>query len=187
LKQLAAILLLGIMLFNWVGYRILNSLFEDHANQQMEAQLNENKYDESLLISLKIPANHLPYYSNSKLFERIDGQVIMEGVSYNFVKRRLFKDSLELLCIPNIAVMNLQNAKDYLFRVVNDLQQKNQGRKTSSHPGSSKNFSSDLYALNDPLSIQGIYSISCPSISHYLASLYSLVILGADHPPETQS
>jgi hypothetical protein len=185
LRQIAAILLLGIFLFNWFGYRLLTSFLEKEANQRLEAQLNENTYDETGLISLKIPVSRLPYYSNSKLFERIDGQVEMGGIRYNYVKRRLFGDSLELLCIPNQAVMNLLSAKDYFFRLVNDLQHNGQGKKANSHPGPSKNFTADLFAWDDPFSLHTLYSIACGNGIQYSAAIYSPVISCADQPPET--
>ena len=94
---------------------------EDKANARLESQLNNGGYDESQLISIKIPATHLSYYTNSKFFDRVDGHIEIKGVKYNYVKSRLYNDSLELLCIPNHSLMRIQNAKDDFFKLVNDL------------------------------------------------------------------
>jgi hypothetical protein len=140
LKRTAAILLLAILLFNWVGYRLFVSYVENQNDSRLEAQLDKDEYNESELISLKVPATYLSYYNNSKSFERVDGQIEINGISYKYVKRRLYNDSVELLCIPNIASMRLQNAKDNFFKITNDLQNAAQNKKASSH-SVQKNFS----------------------------------------------
>lgn len=142
---------MGILLFNAAGYRWLTSLFESNANTRLEAQLDENQYNESDLISVKVPATHLPYYTNSKTFERTDGQLEVNGVQYKYVKRRFYRDSIELMCIPNQSAMKLQTAREDFFKLVNDLQHNGQGKKSDSHPGSSKNFSIDNFTLGTQL------------------------------------
>ena len=98
MKKTAAILLLGILTFNWVGYRYLLSYLEDRANTAFNSRLDSDNYDESDLISIKV-ANNLPY-TNAKKFERVNGQIEIAGVQYNYVKIKVSADSLELLCIP---------------------------------------------------------------------------------------
>ena len=132
---------MGILFFNWYGYQLLSSYLESRANKQLVARLDQNNYDESQLLSIKVPAAHLSYYNSSTQFERVDGRVEVGGIEYNYVKRRLFNDSLELLCIPNTTATNLQKAKNDFFRQVNDLQQQNQGKKNNSAP--TKDFSKD--------------------------------------------
>ena len=56
LKRIAAILLLGILLFNWFGYRLFIIFLENTENNKLEIRLDENNYDESELISVKVPA-----------------------------------------------------------------------------------------------------------------------------------
>lgn len=114
-------MLVGIFLFNWFGYRLLTSFLQDRANASLEFQLDNNKYDESQLISIKIPAN-LPYYTNSRHYDRVDGQISINGKHYNYVKRRLFNDSLEYLCIASEEKTRLSHARDEFFKLINDLQ-----------------------------------------------------------------
>lgn len=139
MKRTAAILLMGLLLFNWVGYRIVTSYLEDSANQQFNAKIDDNQYDESDLISIKI-VNNLPY-TNSREFERISGQIEIAGVQYNYVKMRVAADSLELLCIPNHDVTRMRASKDEFFKQVNDLQRNSQNKKTDNHSSASKIFS----------------------------------------------
>ena len=132
MKQLASILLIGILFFNWYGYQVLSMYWQQRAEHRLEARLDRHDYDDSQLTSIKIPLTTLSYYNGSTVFERVDGQIELNGVHYNYVKRRIFKDSLELLCIPNTTVTSLQKAKNDFFRQVNDLQQQTQGKKNGS-------------------------------------------------------
>ncbi len=141
MKQLASILLIGILFFNWYGYQVLSMYWQQRAEHKLEARLDRHDYEDSELTSIKIPLTTLSYYNGSTTFERVNGQVELNGTHYDYVKRRIFKDSLELLCIPNTTVTSLQKAKNDFFRQVNDLNQQNQGKKNSSSPV--KDFSKD--------------------------------------------
>jgi hypothetical protein len=157
---------------------------EGRVNTDLEAQLDGNSYDESELISIKVPAIHLGYYTNSSQFERVDGQMEFGGIEYKYVKRRLFNDSLELMCIPNHAIMSLQTAKDEFFRLVNDLQHTGQSKKPSSHPGSSKIFSIDVYTAQDVFTMIDLYATSAKSSSPDFVKFSSFFSPTADQPPE---
>ena len=141
LKQFAAILLIGILFFNWYGYQLLTSYWQQQAETKLEARLDKHQYDDDQLVSIKIPLTTLAYYNSNSTFERVNGQVDINGVHYNYVKRRIYGDSLELLCIPNTTAMVLQKVKNDFFRQVNDLQQQNQGKKNNTN--FSKDFSKD--------------------------------------------
>jgi hypothetical protein len=184
LKRIASILLLGILLFNWVGFRFFSSYMEQKANVQLETQLDNNNYDESQLISIKVPAQHVSSYVNSGQFERVDGQVEVNGVQYKYVKLRHFNDSLELLCIPNQQGMKLQNAKDDFFKLVNDLQHTGQNKKGDSHPGSSKNLSADYYLVTDFFKATNLSITISPESFCYTANLANTYSLTAEQPPE---
>jgi hypothetical protein len=53
MKQVAAILLLGIFSFNLFGYRLVALFLESKANTAMELSLDENDYRDDQLISIK--------------------------------------------------------------------------------------------------------------------------------------
>lgn len=123
---------MGILFFNWYGYQLLSAYWQRQADSKLEASLDRNEFDESQLISIKVPITQLAYYNSSTSFERVDGRIDVGGVPYKYVKRRIFKDSLELLCIPNVTAIRLQQSKNDFFRQVNDLQQQKQGKKNGS-------------------------------------------------------
>ena len=186
LKRFAAILLMGILFFNWYGYQLLSSYLESRANKQLVARLDQNNYDESQLLSIKVPAAHLSYYNSSTQFERVDGRIEVGGIEYNYVKRRLFNDSLELLCIPNHTAMGLQTAKNEFFKLVNDLQQHNgQGKKSGSHPDASKTFSSTDYDATLALFVMEDRCFTILSrASRNVTAISSAYIFTAEQPPD---
>jgi hypothetical protein len=114
---------------------LLSSLL-DKADRELETRLDENRYDESQLISIKVPVTHLSYYNTSDQFERVDGNIEVGGVQYKYVKRRIFNDSLEVLCIPNHTAMQLQAMK-----------------RQGSHPASSKIPAPEPYVFTAPFSL----------------------------------
>lgn len=180
---------MGVLLFNWAGYRLLTAYWEDRANTRLEAQIDENSYDETQLISVKIPAGHLSSYTHSSDFERVDGQVEIGGVQYKYVKRRLFNDSLQLLCIPNQRAMGLRTARNEFFRLVNDLQRNGKGGKSDQHPGSSKNFSGEYYTVNELLAFTACerpYKVVPASVDRP-ADIRSCILLTAERPPDLLS
>jgi hypothetical protein len=184
LKKFVAILIMGILVFNWGGYRLLNAYLENRADRQLEARLDRDSYDDSQLLLLKIPSTYLSYYNSSERFERVDGQIEVGGVQYKYVKRRLYNDSLELLCIPNHAAMELRTAKNEFFKLVNDLQHAGQGKKSGNHSGASKSFSPDNYTILDIFRIGGPGSARIAHASPYCALFTSCHSSTEGHPPE---
>jgi hypothetical protein len=147
LKTAAAILLSGILLFNWFGYRVLNDFLQNRADLQLQSQLDLRHYDESRLISIKLPATHLSYCNNSAIFERVDGQIEINGVPYQYVKRRIYNDSIELLCVPNQMALKLRLSGEDYFKLINDIQRSPHGQ---GHPMLTKFFAVDPYTAPVP-------------------------------------
>lgn len=102
---------MGILFFNWYGYQLLTMYMQRQSDLHLEARLDRNEYDESQLLRVKIPITSLAYYNSSREFQRVDGQIDIGGIRYQYVKRRIFGDSLELLCITNHTAMELQKVK----------------------------------------------------------------------------
>ena len=145
MRKIAAILLLVILLFNWVGYRFLSSYLQHRSDRQLEAKLDKNEYNEKDLIEIKVPL-HLPYQLNWREFERFDGEIDIEGVHYKYVKRKVYNDSLVLLCVPNTSKQNLEKAKDDYFKVVNDIDPSSQ-KKSDQQNLSFKNLLTEFFVV----------------------------------------
>jgi hypothetical protein len=100
LTRLLTISLLAILVFNMFGYQCVVAYLQQQNAFAIEARIDKDQYDDSELISIKVSLN-LPYYNGYAEFERTYGSVNIDGIDYEYVKRRVYKDTLELLCIPN--------------------------------------------------------------------------------------
>lgn len=129
MKKVTAILLLGIMLFNGFGYRIVSNYFDQKAAAHLISLIEENNYNENELVSVKTPIN-LPYYSNSPKFERVDGEMEINGVVYQYVERRVYNDSLEIRVLPNQDRLHIKNAKESFDKLASDFDQKLMEKKS---------------------------------------------------------
>jgi hypothetical protein len=87
----------------------------------LEKQVDLDKYDGQRLITIKTKLN-LPYYVSSPKFERAYGSITISGTSYQYVKRRIYKDTLELLCVPNEAKTTMQSLKNEIAKAAADGQ-----------------------------------------------------------------
>ncbi len=184
MKKILAILLLGILLFNWVGYRFISDYFEAKAFDEMQANIDINNYSSSELISIKVPFS-VPYGRNSIQFEKVSGSMEIKGVSYQYVKRRFYNDTLELLCLPNTAKTSVTNARDEFFKLANDFVNFSTSKKAapSNHhltKLSVQDYVGDHYfdIFQSPISLGHSYQ----SLSFSVDNLFYLQKL--DQPPE---
>jgi hypothetical protein len=144
MKKITALFFLTLFLFNLFGYRLIVDYLQQKLNDQLELRLDDNAYDESQLIELKIPM-HLPYQTSWSSYQRYDGEIEINGILYKYVKRKVFNDTLSLMCIPNAKKMHLETVKDDFFKISNDLQQNNNSKK----PGNSKSAFKNLQGEYD--------------------------------------
>lgn len=121
MKRLAAILLIAVLFFNWYGYRLMTGYLQQCADKRLETRLDNNDYDESLLVPVKTQVTALTYYEEADEWERTDGEITLNGIAYKYVKHRIHNDSIELLCIPNTAAIQLSESDNAFFRLVNNL------------------------------------------------------------------
>jgi hypothetical protein len=95
---------------NICGWQIFFSFAERSADRKMVASLDENKYNENDLIQIKLPLD-IPYTIDKKDYERCDGETVLNGVHYNYVKRIVSNDTMYLYCVPNHQKTELNNIK----------------------------------------------------------------------------
>ena len=121
MKKIAAILLILILLFNIVGYKLVFAYLEENATARLEQKIDAGQYDESQLIEIRIPLD-LPYYSDSK-YEFCYGETEFNGEHYRYVKRKVSGNTLYLLCLPHREKDNIVAAKTDFAKAVNDIPQ----------------------------------------------------------------
>lgn len=139
MKKITAIFFLILFSFNWFGYRLVYDCMQKLASKQLEASLDNNSYDESQLVEIKV-AVHLPYQTSWGSYERYNGEIQLNGVRYKYVKRKLANDTLYLKCIPNTKEMMLQTAKNDFFKLSNNLLQNSNSKKADNSTSVFKNL-----------------------------------------------
>lgn len=154
-RKISAICLLVILLFNTGGYRFYFNQLESAASAQLTVRLDNQQYEDKDLIEIRVPVN-LPYQTNWTDFERYNGEIVIEGVHYNYVKRKLYNDTLILLCIPNTEKMRLYNARETFFSLVNDLQQ------SSDHPASPTPLKTVKLITTEYLPLEELVALGMP-------------------------
>ena len=180
IKRLAAISLITLLVFNWYGYRILMNYREAQATSQLQAKLDQNQYDESTLFEIRVPLN-MPYITDWDDFETTYGETEINGMHYTYVKRKVERGELVLLCIANKEKTALRDAKDNFFKLVNDLQQPT-GKKDSKDHTVKIPFSDYIANIIPEFVINGYKIKSVHSL--YADVVASAVIDTPSQPPE---
>lgn len=154
MRKLVAIFMLAVFAFNVAGYQLVYNYLSHKSDATLELALDSDNYKDEDLIIIKQPTN-LPYYTDSKEFQRIDGEVEMDGVKYKYVKCRIYNGNLEMLCIPHKAKMQIEQSKNDYAKVANDFQQNDTQKKD----GSQKSFQKSISEYEE----QSLVSIDCGS------------------------
>lgn len=128
LKKPIAIILLIIHSFNLAGYPAIFAFLEHKASSKIIVQLDKGDYHDAQLVEVKIPYP-LPYSTNWNAYERVNGEIEVNGIHYNYVKRKLSNDTLYMMCIPNAEKTKLSVAKNDYLNVVNGVAENNSGKK----------------------------------------------------------
>lgn len=184
MRIFASIFFLFVLLFNSGGYRLLTDYLEHHQNTQLELQLDEKQYDETALIELRVPVN-LPYQTDWKEFERVNGEVEYNGIHYKFVERKLQNGEMIYKCIANKGKQLLVNARENFFKLVNDLQtQQSSNKKSSSTNQTIKTFSFDYCEQLKSWTFNAIQNLSSPPSLHRTEAVLHAFVCSPEQPPE---
>ncbi|HMF71123.1 MAG TPA: hypothetical protein VK616_06590 [Flavitalea sp.] len=134
------------------------------SSEDLASTIDQNKYDESELIEVKLRLN-LPYVTSQGDYEKYEGEITINGHHHNYVKRKVSGDTLYLLCLPNREKDKLQIAENNYGTVTNDFDSEH---KSESAVKKANTFNQYPLQLSD-------YSILAPQISfHEPSSFISL-------------
>jgi hypothetical protein len=178
LKKSASILLLLIFLFNTIGYKALFFYLEKEADARIEAKIRTIDELDKRLITIKLPIN-LPYQTDWREFESIDGEMTFKGKTYKYVKRKVMRDTLVLLCIDHSEKSRLEKGSAEYFKKVNDLTTESQKKPVL------KQAKTDYYQEVKDLVAYSLARLNkhykTPDFTPPIAAGYSLM---AEMPPE---
>ena len=183
MKKVASILFLSILLFNAFGYRWVANYYDQKAASQLVELIDQNEFDESALVTIKTPMN-LPYYANNPKFERVDGEIVINGIVYQYVQRRVFNDSLEIKVLPNQDRLHIKNAREDFYKLAQDLQKGTDKKSLPIGKSTAKLISFD-YIQHDPLwSLKELASIKLVFGSQLSTDLLSTFLPIKRPPPK---
>ena len=184
LRRSIAIAFLTLLFFNWYGYRLLSDFLQNRSDIQLEAKLDQNDYDASQLFEIRVPLN-LPYHNDWQEFERYNGEIEVNGIHYKYVKRKVEKGEMVLLCLPNNEKQNLLSARDQFFKLVNDLQQNNSGKKSDQgSPNTIKTFNFEYRPENNDWAIGPLNPLKQAHTPENMTLVSRLFKLTPEQPPE---
>ncbi len=181
LKSFAAIFLIGILSFNWYGFDLWVKIQENRYDEQLELAFDNNTYDTSQIIELDSKIV-LPYVADWKDFERVDGEVLIEGVYYKFFERKYENGRIIYRCIPNTDKIKLHHSRSIFFELMNEMQAASNHQKPASGTLTVKKTISDYELQRSPglnCSIKEFF----PAELAYLAIKLTDVFFSVSSPP----
>lgn len=120
MKKLIAISLLTVHLFN-IGGQLLFYQYQRYKSDKFyNEQIGKNLYNIEDLTEIRIPAN-MPNIVDWKYYQNLSGRVQFENSSYNYVKIRMTKKAIYLMCVPNYQTTRLSNQNIIYARQVKDI------------------------------------------------------------------
>jgi hypothetical protein len=120
LKKFAAILLLSVHLFYLGGYTLVFQYFINRSDVQIVKQMYDNKFDSTKLLELKVPV-HMPTIQDWTEYEHIEGQIQLNNAYYSYVRLKMTRDTMYLICLPNNVKANLVKANVIMAKNLNDV------------------------------------------------------------------
>jgi len=120
LKKAFSITLLALFLFQFVGYYFVYIGLRYRAQSEMLVRLDAGNYSKEETVTLKIPFT-LPYWMDSREYERVNGEFQYQGEFYQLVEQKLEKDTLYVICIRDVREKKLHEVMTDYVKLTNDL------------------------------------------------------------------
>ncbi len=120
MRKAAAILLITVYLVNLAGGAMLFEYLIHKNDRLFTERIDEGDYDLSQLVEVKVPLR-LHYYSSSLYYERYYGEAEVDGNYYSYVMRKVFNDTVYLLCLPNYSKAELKKAQAHAGLIATDF------------------------------------------------------------------
>jgi hypothetical protein len=109
-----------VHVFNLAGYSFVFGYLIRQSSHQFASKIEKHRYLDKDLVEIKIALN-LPYYNSMSDFEPFEGEITINNSSHRFVKRKVDRDTLYLLCLADAEKDKLLAAKTHYINEVNDF------------------------------------------------------------------
>lgn len=130
MKKLVAIFILGAHLLSLGGYELVFKYFIHQSDVQIVKQMYDNKFNSQKLIEIKVPVN-MPTIQDWAEYEQVTGQIQLNGGYYNYIRIKMTRDTMSLICLPNKVKENLIKANIIAAKNLNDVPLSKKGTTTS--------------------------------------------------------
>jgi hypothetical protein len=178
LKKSLAIVFVILILFNVMGYYVIFLGLQYTNDTRVMRQLDEEKYDESETFTVKIPLA-IPYATDSRGFERIDGKFEHNGQFYRMIKQRLSRDTIYVVCLVDSGTKRIDSALGSYVKTFTDQAGDSQsGLKT--FPTFFKDYFTRTISVKSISAGWEMDVLNCTSLAFFISSFYPSII----HPPE---
>ncbi|MFI5159823.1 MAG: hypothetical protein ACHQHN_01030 [Sphingobacteriales bacterium] len=131
MKKLVAIILLTAHLVNIGGYVLVYQYFIHKSDVEIVKQMYDNKVNSAKLLELKVPVN-MPTIQDWTEYEHIEGQIQLNNAYYNYVRLKMTRDTMYLICLPNNVKANLVKANVIMAKNMSDVPLSKKGTTTPS-------------------------------------------------------
>ena len=144
-------------------------------------QISKNYYNIDDLREVRIPVN-MPGTSDWKAYENLSGEVQFANSSYNYVKMKVTRNAIYLMCIPNYTTTHLYGQNIIYAPQIQDI------------PASKKDHvpfgKINLVAYSHQI-IQYKFSIPILALSKAICNHHSIIpnscITGSGQPPDRET
>ncbi|HEY8930902.1 MAG TPA: hypothetical protein VIM55_16975 [Mucilaginibacter sp.] len=100
MKKLIAIALLVSHLFSTGGYVAFYQYLQYRSKVFFNEQTSKNQYNIGDLVEVKIPVD-MPNICDWTSYEKVSGTVQFAEANYNYVKMKMTRHAVYLMCVPN--------------------------------------------------------------------------------------
>ncbi len=163
---------------NTLGYYAVFLGLQYQNKVAMTERFDADQYDASQEITIKIPLT-VPYMADDADYKRVDGAFEHNGQFYRLVKQKYEKDTLIVVCVPDVENKRINQAlSDYVMSFSDNAEDQNQSGSIS------MSFIKDY--LPQSFSIQSEstgwqMAVISPGYSDNLVPTFSASVI---HPPE---
>jgi hypothetical protein len=113
-KRSLTLLLLALFLLNMVGYYGVFVGLQVKSGQAMRDRFDAENYSAEQEVTIKVPIT-IPYATDSRGYERVDGEFEHNGQIYRLVKQKLQSDTLFIVCVKDNQAAKINQAlADYV-------------------------------------------------------------------------
>lgn len=147
------------MIYTWL---------EKQSTAQLNNEIDKKTYNEQHLVEIKIPLN-MPYIID-KEFEVAYGEKEINGIQYQYVKRKISNNILYLLCLPNNIKSSLVTEKNNLEKD-NSQADNNKSDKKNSTLSLSKSLQQEYLPTNNDNRVANkiSFKVNIPKINNIKA------------------